>query len=235
MRVVGTKIKLVAASFVVTALVTGCSTTVSGVAQQVPGQTPVKKTADPCTLLDSEQARSLGLDPKGKFVANEPARLAPQNCTWSQADPEAKFAPLSAVWSDDLSLDVYNNGALAGEKSTLGGLEWTRYPGIIGDAFCSLSVPLGPKSFVELTSTDTDAPDKSCDLAKLAAPLIASHLPGGDTSPTLPTPSRPPVPSGPLASIQPCSLLKPDQVTSLELTGAGTPIAKTTLVPPGCE
>jgi hypothetical protein len=234
---VGTKIRLVVAFFAVTALVTGCTTTVTGAAQQVPGQMPVKKAADPCTLLSPEQSQSLNLDPKGEFVAAEPARLAPQNCTWNQADPNADFAPLTVVWTEDLSLDVYNNGALPSEKSTLGRLEWTRYTGILGKSFCSLTTTLGPKSFVEVSSSNVGEPGKSCDLAKLAAPLVASHLPGGETSPTLPTASKAPVPSGPLASIQPCALLRPEQATSLKLAGTGIRIGGTTNpeVPPGCE
>jgi hypothetical protein len=232
---VGTKNTLIATLVVVTALAGGCSTTVTGAAQQVPGLTPVKKPVDPCTLLDTAQARALNLDPQGKFVANNPGRLSPQNCTWNPDDIDEDGNPLTVVWSEDLSLDVYNNGAQAAEKVTLGGLEWTRYPGIVGDSYCSLSTPLGPKSFVELSTINTGDSSKACDLAKLAAPLVASHLPGGDPSPTLPEPSKAPVATGPLASIQPCALLKPDQVTSLKLSGAGSPISQTSLVPPGCE
>jgi hypothetical protein len=218
-------------------LAAACATAVTGSAGPVPGQPPVKKPADPCALLTPAQAESLNLDPKGEFIAANPSQLVPQNCGWSPGDPDARTNPLYAWWTEELSLDDYLVGALPGETFELGGLTWTRYGSILGKSECDLTVRLGEKSFVQLSSSNSEEEDKACDLAKLAAPLIASHLEGGNPSPTLPTPSRPPAPSGPLVSVRPCSLLTPEQATSLKLNPTTKTLGTTTDIkrPPGCQ
>lgn len=231
------KLKFAGLALAAVALTAACTTTVTGAAGQVPGQTPVKKPADPCALLTPEQTESLNLESQGKLSPGKPEQLVPPNCAWSPGDPDARTNPLFVSLADDLSLEDYILGALPGEKFELGGLTWTRYASILGKSHCDLMVSLGEKSFVALSSYELQAEDKACDLAKRAAPLIASHLEGGDPSPTLPTPSRPPVPSGPLVSVQPCSLLTPEQATSLTLTPATITLGTTTDIkrPPGCE
>jgi hypothetical protein len=91
-------------------------------------------------------------------------------------------------------------------------------------------------------SSDNTDESKSCDVAKAAAPLVASHLPGGAPAPSvLPTAtassSVAPEPSGPLVSVQPCSLLKPDQVAALTLDSRTDTLGKASdpQRPPGCE
>jgi hypothetical protein len=231
------KLKFAGLAFAAVALTAACTTTITGSAGQVPGQTPVKKPVDPCALLTPEQTASLNLETQGKLTAGKPEQLLPPNCAWSPGDPDARTNPLYASWTEELSLDDYVLGALPGEKFELGGLTWTRYGSILGKSHCDLMVRLGEKSFVQLSSYDSQEDDKACDLSKRAAPLVASHLEGGDQSPTLPTPSRPPVPSGPLVSVQPCSLLTAEQATSLTLNSTPITLGTTTDIkrPPGCE
>jgi hypothetical protein len=231
------KLRLAGLVLAAVTLTAACTTTVTGAAGQVPGRLPVKKPADPCTLLTPAQAESLNLDPDGVFTEAKPSQLVPQNCGWSPGDPDALTDPLYASWTEELSLDDYVLGALPGETFELGGLTWTRYGSILGKSQCELTVRLGEKSFAQLSSSNSEAEDKACDLAKLAAPLVASHLEGGNPSPTLPTPSRPPVPSGPLVSVQPCSLLTPEQATSLKLNSTTKTLGTTTDIkrPPGCQ
>ena len=218
-------------------LAAGCATTVMGSASPVAGRMPARKAADPCSLLTPAQAESLNLNPRGKFSAAKASQLVPATCTWQQADESSDRSSLTAGWSEELSLDEYVNGALVGEKSQLGGLTWARYAGILGKSYCDMMVQLGEKSFAQLSSADNKDDTKACDLAKLAAPLISAHLDGGNPSPTLPAPSRPPVPSGPLVAVQPCLLLRPDQATALKLNPAATPLGTTTDIkrPPGCQ
>jgi hypothetical protein len=232
------KLKFAGLALAAVALTAACTTTVTGSAGQVPGQTPVKKPADPCALLTPEQAEALNLEPQGELTPGKPEQLLPPNCTWTAGDPDARTNALYASWTEELSLEDYILGALPSEKFELGGLTWTRYASILGKSHCDLLVPLGEKSFAQLSSYSSQEDEsKACDLPKRAAPLAASHLEGGDPSPTLPTPSRPPVPSGPLVSVQPCTLLTAEQATSLQLTPTTVTLGTTTDIkrPPGCE
>ena len=92
-----------------------------------------------------------------------------------------------------------------------------------------------PTSFVTVDSSNDSEDTKSCDLAKAALPFIAVKLPGGAPAPPASAPASA-TPSGPLASVDPCKLLTPDQVTQLNMTGPGEVLGGgDTKLPPGCE
>ncbi|MEC3982817.1 DUF3558 family protein [Amycolatopsis sp. H20-H5] len=230
--------KLVAVALVGSAvLLSGCTTLVAGSPKPVPGQGPVITAANPCGLLTPEHAKALGLQVPGKLAPAIKEQLAPAFCTWSPSDPDSGLESVMAGQSDDLSPGEYTLGAVAKETFQLGGLSWSRYPSILGEKYCEILVKLGPKSFVDLSSENRKDPSKACDQAKAVAPAIASHLPGGDPSPTIvpPPSSTQPVPSGPLATLDPCTLLKGDQLPGLKLV-VGEPLKSSTKpLQTGCE
>jgi hypothetical protein len=73
-------VTLAAALLAAVTLAAACATTIPGSAQPVPGQAPVTRAADPCTLLTAAQAGSLGAAPKGVFQQADPARRLPPSC-----------------------------------------------------------------------------------------------------------------------------------------------------------
>ncbi|RSN58697.1 DUF3558 domain-containing protein [Amycolatopsis sp. WAC 04182] len=201
----------------------GCTSVVGGTASPVPGQGPVVTKAEPCKLLTQEQAEAIGVTFPGKERPADKARKIPGTCRYPELEDAPDGVALEVSQSYNLSLVDYVSGALPGEKFGIGGFTWTRYASIFGPSHCSLMAELDPKTFVEITS---EAPGedvtKACDLAKAAAPAVASHLPGGQPSPPLTAPpgQKPIEASGPLVTVDPCSLLKPEQVTPLNLQAA---------------
>jgi hypothetical protein len=220
----------------------GCATTVLGTAQPVPGQGPVKPPEnpdDPCALLPPDQASQLELA-KGEPEAADPKRRVPPGCKWRPADTDAPpGGTLYLVRATDQSVEEYegSSGVQPLEQAQIGGLAWSRWPAFLGDGYCDLGVKLGETSFVMVSSENLEDKSKACDLAKAAAPYISSHLPGGSAAPP-PTSKSTPPPS-PLASVEPCALLKPDQLTQLRLnldgeaTGSGR--SNGSDLPPGCQ
>ncbi|GAA4542894.1 DUF3558 family protein [Amycolatopsis samaneae] len=61
---------------------------------------------------------------------------------------------------------------------------------------------------------------KSCGAAKKVLPFVSAHLPGGEPAPSI-TPSAAPQPSGPLATVDPCTALKPEQAQQLKMEPTG--------------
>jgi hypothetical protein len=177
------ELRLAAVVLAAATLAAACATTIAGSAQPVPGQAPVKQAADPCSLLNAAQAGSLGAGPKGVFQQADPARSLPPSCVWTPADPASTVSMLTVTWSEDMSLDTYLDGAQPGEKFQLGGFSWARYTSTFGTSYCSLATEFADHSFVSLFSSNDQDESKSCDVAKAAAPLVASHLPGGAPAP----------------------------------------------------
>jgi hypothetical protein len=183
------KFALVGAALAGAVVLAACTSSVVGSAQPAPGQGPVapaKSAADPCTLLTPDQLNSLGLAPKAASDPAEPDNYVPASCHWYPTDDSQ--SPLYVRWSDGISLDDYLSGGVPAEKFDLGGLSWTRYPSLIGKSSCEIYVTLSPESFVGISSENDEDSTKACDLSKAAAPLVASHLPkGATTPPTTPT------------------------------------------------
>jgi len=204
-------------------LLAGCTTQVSGSASPVPGQGPVTQVADPCTLLDAQQLAGLGYKPNGRKVAASKAQRSPAMCLWNATDPDHTIV-MNVGWSVNQSLDDYLQGAL--KKSgpvSLGGFQWTQYASMVtGD--CTLYATLSPKSFAYV-SVLYPAPDdvKACEMVKQVIPQVSAKLPGGQPAPPLapPSSSSSAPPSGPLASVDPCTLLKPEQAQQLNVSVPG--------------
>ncbi|SDZ41197.1 Protein of unknown function [Amycolatopsis xylanica] len=226
------KIKLAAALAGLT-LLAACTTTVVGSAKPKPGQGPIEQVTDPCSLLTAEQAKAVGVSPQGKFTKADKARKLPPSCDFK--GPNGTSDGVTVTWSVDITVDQYYNGAQVAEELQFGGLKWTHYKNPFGDAFCSLMTRT-EGGFVELLGTNLTAPEKSCDVAKAAAPLVSSHL-GGTPVTSLPSPSTSAsAPPSPLANVKACDMLKPDQLTALGLTSAGMEeLGKTKPEQPGCE
>ncbi len=206
----------------------GCATTVSGTAAPVPGQGPVAAKADACSLISPEHADALGLKLPGDPQKEDKARRLPPSCHFAAATDEGESVDVS--WSTDMPLSDYMNGAIPGETYGIAGFTWTRYATIMGKSMCSLSAELGEKSFIELLTASKGLDEaKACDLARAVAPAVASHLPGGEQNPqiTAPPGQKPPAPSGPLTTADPCTMLKPDQATQLGLGSTGEPMKST--------
>ena len=201
----------------------GCTVKVAGSASPVPGQGPVKKVVDACTLLSPEQVDALGFRPGAPHPASEQTR-SPAMCTYRAKDDSATPSPIFTVeWAVDQNLDEFLSGAVAkGEPEQLGGLNWTRYGSIIASE-CDIYTTLGEKSFASVGVMVGEDVEQACQIAKKIAPVVASHLPGGAPAPSI-TPSTsaaPPEPTGPLASLDPCTLLKADQTAQLKVEDKG--------------
>ncbi|WP_033292100.1 DUF3558 family protein [Amycolatopsis jejuensis] len=215
----GFRLALVTA--VVAVLLTGCTQRVPGVASPVPGQGPVTQVVDPCTLLDARQLDALGYKGKGRLSPASKAQRTPALCLWSGTDDEHTVI-LSVGWAVDQTLDNYLQGAVVKAPPVkLGGLDWTRYGAFLGGS-CDLYTTLGPKSFAFVSVSYPDDA-KACDRAKLAIPQVAAHLPGGQPAPSITPTTTPPgtPPSGPLATLDACSLLKPEQAQQLKMAPQG--------------
>jgi uncharacterized protein DUF3558 len=197
-------------------VVAGCTATVSGSASPVPGQGPIVKAVDACALLSLDQVDALGYESPGKPVKENKDRLQPPMCLWNSKDDVEPSAILNVGLATDMDFNEYTSGAVKkSEPQQIGGLNWTQYASILPDD-CTFYALLGAKSFAYV-GVSTATLDKSCELAKLAIPQAAAHLPGGQDAPPV-TPSGPvkPEPGGPLLSADPCTMLKPDQVAQLK-------------------
>ncbi|MEU9687549.1 DUF3558 family protein [Amycolatopsis japonica] len=208
----------------------GCTSTIAGTASPVPGQGPVITKAEPCALLSEEHANALGVTYPGAARPAKPEQKVPAACRFREPDGVRKASSLEVALSKDLSLNEYMNGAQPGEKFGIGGFTWTRYATILGPTYCSLSTEITPDSFVEISSESPDHTEgNACDLAKAAAPAVASKLPGGEQNPqiTAPPGQKPAEPGGPLVSTDPCAMLKPEQTAQLRLAPTGEPMKST--------
>lgn len=224
---------VVAASAV---LLSACAATVGGHARPAPAPPSETRLAngEPCELLTEREALSLGLVGEGEFSAGEPNRLMPPTCTWSPQDTLEQDG-LTAGYEVSFPLADYMDGAQPTETLRLGGLTWGSYPDPLGGgSVCLLATELGDGSFVVLTTSDFGDAGNACELAKAAAPYVSSHLPGGEPAPepTIETPAP-----GPLATVDPCTLLRPEEAERLELRGAGDAVEENPGLglPPGCS
>lgn len=201
----------------------GCTSTIGGSASPLPGQRPVITKADPCSLITQEHAAALGVTYPGRERPARKEQKVPAVCHFDELEDAPSGSTLEVSQSIDLSLNEYMSGALPGEKFGIGGYTWTRYATIIGPSSCSLSTEVTPTTFVELSSDARDDDNSTaCDLAKAAAPAVAAHLPNGQQNPqiTAPPGQKPLEPSGPLVTVDPCTLVKPDQAAQLKLAPA---------------
>ncbi|MGW4061803.1 DUF3558 family protein [Amycolatopsis sp. NPDC004747] len=205
----------VAVALAAVTVVTGCTVTVGGSASPVPGQGPVVKAVDACTLLDQAQVDALGYQSPGKPVKENKDRLQPPMCLWNSKDDDQPLAVLNIGLATDMDFNEYLSGAVKkSEPQQIGGLSWTQYASILPDD-CTFYALLGAKSFAYVGVSSSKL-DRSCELAKLVIPQVAAHLPGGqDAPPVTPSTSAKPEPGGPLLSADPCAALKPDQVSQL--------------------
>ncbi|RSM38585.1 DUF3558 domain-containing protein [Amycolatopsis balhimycina DSM 5908] len=197
-------------------VVTGCTVTVGGSASPVPGQGPVAKAADVCSLLSRDQVDALGYQNPGRAVKENKQRLQPPMCLWSSKDDADPSAVLDVGLATDMNFDEYLSGAVAkSSPQRIGGFSWTQYGSILPDD-CTYYTVLGTKSFAYV-GVSAGKLEKSCELAKAVIPQAAANLPGGTPAPPI-TPSRTanPEPGGPLLSADPCTMLKPDQVAQLK-------------------
>ena len=206
----------VAAALAAVTVVTGCTVAVGGSASPVPGQGPVAKAADACSLLDEAQVDALGYKTPGKPVKENKERLQPPMCLWNSKDDIEPSAILNVGVASDMDFNEYVSGAVKkSEPQQIGGLSWTQYASILPDD-CTFYALLGAKSFAYV-GVSAGKLDKSCELVKLAIPQVAAHLPGGQDAPRVtPSTSAKPEPGGPLLSADPCTMLKPDQVSQLQ-------------------
>lgn len=202
-------------------LLAGCSATVDGTptAGAPPADTENEVVAgEPCGLLSPEQATGLGYAKEPKFHAAQPDNLTPPLCVWTPEHDDPNMEQLYVNFSVDIPLADYVTGASPEWEKEFGQLEWGRYPDPVGgESLCTLATELTPTSFVGIMSSNYSDPAEACSQAEAAAAFVASHLPGGGPAPEI-EPERP----GPLASVEPCSLLTPEQAEKLGRR-SGTP------------
>lgn len=213
-------------------VVTGCTVTVGGSASPVPGQGPVTKVVDACSLLTPEQVDALGYQGAGRSVPSDKSRNQAAMCLWNSKDDAEMSSVLNVGMAVDISIDEYlmrrRPEVLAGADRRLQ-LDAVRVDP--GRSDCSLYTVLGEKSFAYVSVSGTDLA-KSCALAKPAIPQVASHLPGGQDAPSItPSTSAKPEPGGPLLSVDPCTLMKPDQLAQLKNISPSGEKTVSTVVP----
>jgi hypothetical protein len=196
-------------------VVSGCAVAVSGSASPVPGQGPIGKAADACALLSPDQVDALGFQGAGRSVPENKERLQAPMCLWSSKDDIEPSAVLNVGYATDLDFNEYIAGAVPkSSPQEIGGFSWTQYPSILADE-CAFYALLGDKSFAFVSVSGPELA-KSCELAKTAIPQAAANLPGGrDAPPITPSTSAKPQPGGPLLSVDPCTLMKPEQLAQL--------------------
>ncbi|GAA4542898.1 DUF3558 domain-containing protein [Amycolatopsis samaneae] len=100
-----------AAGAVAVLVLAGCTTLVGGAAAPVPGQGPVKKVADACSLLPPDQAQGLGYGVPGKANPADEKRRTPASCIFSLKDSSEGAISTSIGWAVGLRLDDYLGGA----------------------------------------------------------------------------------------------------------------------------
>jgi hypothetical protein len=209
------KWQVVVASAALT-VVSGCTVAVSGTASPVPGQGPVVTTIDACKLLDEAQLDALGYESSGRSVKENKDRLQTPMCLWNTKDDVEPRALLNIGYTTDIDFNEYIAGAVPkSEPQQIAGFSWTQYPSILSDD-CVFYAILGDKSFAYVSVSEPPLA-QSCELAKTVIPQFAAHLPGGQDAPRI-TPTGPAKaePGGPLLSVDPCTMLKPDQVAQLK-------------------
>lgn len=220
-------------------LLSSCATTVGGTAQPLanpPTSDDKAAAGEPCSLLTPEESTALGLVEEGQFTPGEPSQLLPPSCTWAQADPMSDLDSLTAGFETAVPLVDYVDGVEPQRTLEIGGLEWGHYPDpLTGGSVCLLATELSETSFVVLSTSDFSDESKACAVAEAAAPYVSAHLPGGEPAPE-PTPEPEPEPS-PLASVDACTLLKPEQAEQLGFSGAADPLdgSEQDGIPPGCQ
>ncbi|WP_199430794.1 DUF3558 family protein [Qaidamihabitans albus] len=217
-------------------LLAACGTTVGGTAQPVAAPTTSAsgvESGEPCALLTPEEATHLELRPEGEFTPGEPANLLPPNCYWGPAETAEGVDSLTVSLATGMSVAEYVDGVEPVETGEFGGLTWSRYLDPVGgESMCLLVTELSETSFVAVSSMNVTEEAKACDLAKKGAPFVAGHLPGGAPA-EVPT-STAPEPSA-LASIDPCTLLTPEEAEQLGRSGSAKPLDGTGDGPPGCQ
>ncbi|HVV13574.1 DUF3558 family protein [Amycolatopsis sp.] len=169
----------VAAVLVVAGLVTGCTTTVTGSAQPVPGRVTVAPadSTDPCALLTTDEAAQLGLAGPGTPKPADRSARVPASCEWRSPDPDASLDDsVQLFYSTDLNIGEYFSQQATAQEQ-FGGVSWGNYPSLLGDVMCNLAVSLSDTSFVAISSQNFTEPTKACDYARKAAPIVATHLP----------------------------------------------------------
>lgn len=219
----------------------GCTSTVAGVAAPAPGAkavAPPKDPNDPCGLLLPEQLAGLGFPPNGKLLPERKAQEVPASCEWRPDDPDASVDDqLGVYYTVDIALEDFFGGTQPKPPEAYGGLQWSQYESLAGPGNCLYATRLADTSFAMVESNNNKDTSKACDLAKLAMPQVAAHLPGGSPAPPL-TPKPKPAPS-PLASVEPCDLLSSAELAQFQVaapgrkTGQGRSPKSTTS--PGCE
>ncbi|MEU3274060.1 DUF3558 family protein [Saccharomonospora sp. NPDC006951] len=222
----------------VTAGLSACTSTVGGSAAPVAEQEPPSNQAppgEPCALLSPEEATGLELVEEGEFTAGDPAQLMPPSCDWAPADP-MEGDSLNVSYEIEFTMAEYFDGDEPKETLEFGGLDWGHYEDALGgSSVCFLATELDNGSFVVVLSSDFGDESKACDLAKTAAPYVASHLPGGAPAPPPPTKEEP-EPSS-LATADACTFLTPEEAEQLGFSGAPEPLEglPDDGVPPGCQ
>ncbi len=197
-------------------VVSGCTVAVGGSASPVPGQGPIVKAVDACSMLDEGQLDALGYEAKGRSVPENKDRNQTAMCLWNTKDDVEPSAILNVGYTTDIDFNEYIAGAVPkGDPQQIAGFSWRQYPSILSDD-CVLYALLGDKSFAYVSVSEPPL-EKSCELAKQAVPQVAAHLPGGQDAPSItPSTSAKPEPGGPLLAADPCATLKPDQVAQLK-------------------
>ncbi|RZQ62078.1 DUF3558 family protein [Amycolatopsis suaedae] len=209
----------------------GCTTTVAGSAQ--PGaEPPAQQVLDPCAMLTPEQATALGLEPTGVLTPGDTERLVPPSCRWGPAE-DSEWDAVTVAASLDIPLASYHDGQQPVGEVQFGGLKWSKYPSTFGDGFCNYGTALSERSFVEISVLNASDGKKACEQADRAGPFVASHLPGG-----APPPPIEQKPASPLASVEPCDLITPEEADTLQVKAQGRKTGKgrsSTDSDPGCE
>ncbi|AXB45909.1 DUF3558 family protein [Amycolatopsis albispora] len=132
---------------------------------------------DPCATLTTEEAEQIGL--RASSVKPFPAGETSDGCQWSPADESGGREDITVTFEYEESIADSAPGEKPDAEEDLGGRRWQIFdkPADI-DGMCRVVTAVSESSHVAVMSSNFVAADKTCELAKAAAPLVAPKLPG---------------------------------------------------------
>lgn len=131
---------------------------------------------DPCATLTAQEAEQIGL--LASSMKPFPIGDTGSGCEWSPADESGGREDITVTFQHEESIEDSAPGEEPDAEEELGGRRWKIYdkPADI-DGMCRVVTATSEKSHVAITSSNFVAADKTCELAKAAAPLVAPKLP----------------------------------------------------------
>jgi hypothetical protein len=127
---------------------------------------------DPCDLLTDDQAEDAGY----RLPSREHGDDEGPWCWWDNED-EDHFDGIAIHVHPSKQVDQHFRDE-PDDELDVGDNTWLVFDAWTGDfGHCQVALPTSERSFVAISSTNTDDTDKACDQAKDLAPVVTENLP----------------------------------------------------------